>query len=93
MFLYNKMEISTNEVLRYIINFSMMKMKYIVLCDAVRKGDSMIVEAMYKYVTPIQLALGGQLIFNIALDQIDKLDIKTLYHISICEGEPVFAAV
>ena len=51
------------------------------LRNAVSKGDSVTVEAIYSYFTPIWLALGKTTYFNIALDQIDELYIKIPYNI------------
>ena len=46
-----------------------------------RKGDSITVEAVYNYFTPIWLALGKTTYFNIALDQTDELYMKIPYKI------------
>ena len=81
LFLKNKLATSTDEVLKLVINFSMMAVKYTTLRNAVRKGDSVTVEAVYSYFTPVWLALGKTTYFNISLDQIDELYLKIPYKI------------
>ena len=81
LFLKDKLATSTDEVLKLVINFSMMAVKYTTLWNAVRKGDSVTVEAIFSYFTPVWLALGKTTYFNIALDQIDELCLKIPYKI------------
>ena len=80
-FLKNTMASTSDEVIKLCIGFNAMSTKYITLKKAVRKGDSITVEAMYSYFTPIWLALGKTTYFNIALDQIDELYVKIPYYI------------
>ena len=79
--LKDKIITSTDDVLKYVINFSMMAVKYNTLRNVVRKGDNVTVEAIYSYFTPIWLVLGKTTYFNIALDQINGLYIKVPYKI------------
>ena len=58
LFFKNKLSTSTDDVLKFVINFSLISVKYNTLRTAVRKGDSVTVEAVYTYFTPIWLALG-----------------------------------
>ena len=81
LFLKEKMSTSTDDIIKFVINFSMISVKYNALRTAVRKEDSVTVEAVYSYFRPIWLTLGKMIYFNIALDQIDKLYMKTPYKI------------
>ena len=80
-FLRDTMLNTSDEVLKTCIGFNAMSTKYITLKNAVRNGDTVTVESMYAYFTPIWLALGKSTYFNIALDQIDEIYVKIPYHI------------
>ena len=81
MFLKQIKRTLSDEVLRFVINFSIMAMKYNILQNVFRKGESVIVEAIYSYVTLIWLAIRKTTYFNIALDQIDELYVKITFQI------------
>ena len=49
IFLKEKMMMSTDQVLKFVINFSIMSVKYRTMRNAVRKGDSVMVESFYQW--------------------------------------------
>ena len=53
LFLREKMITSSDDVLKFVINFSFMTVKYNTLQNVVHEGDSVTVEAIYSYFTPI----------------------------------------
>ena len=68
----NKLETSTDEVLRVNINFVRLVSQYKIFKEAVTVGDSIMVEKIYNDYLPVFVYLGKHTYYNIILDQTEE---------------------
>jgi hypothetical protein len=72
-FLQTKLETSTDEVFRMMVQFVILTRRYRRFRESVRHGHSIAIESLYNCFTPIWLATGKHHYFEICLTQMEEL--------------------
>jgi hypothetical protein len=73
LFLQTKLDTSTDEVFRMMVQFVILTRRYRRFRESVRNGDSIAIESLYNCFTPIWLATGKHHYFEICLTQMEEL--------------------
>jgi hypothetical protein len=73
LFLQTKLDTSTDEVFRTMIQFVILTRRYHRFRESVRHADSIAIESLYNCFTPIWLATGKLHYFEICLTQMEEL--------------------
>ena len=63
---------SSDEVLRMLVNFTLLASKYLLVKEAVTVGDSLMVQAIYNQYLLVFVHLNKNIYVDIILDQIDE---------------------